>query len=231
MAMCWRDLLFAHWPVPAEALRGLIPPRLTLETFGGSAWLGVVPFRMTGVRPRMLPDTPGVSAFAELNVRTYVTDGQHPGVWFFSLDAASPLAVRAARASFHLPYFDAQMRCEPDGADGAGLRYASDRTHRGAPPAALRARYRPTGPAYQSQPGSLDEWLTERYCLYAADRRGRVRRGDIWHARWPLQPAEAELDLQEMTYQIGLRPPAGPPLLHFARALDVVAWLPVAVGA
>lgn len=225
MAMEWRDLLFAHWSVPAALLRGLIPAPLTVDTYDGTAWLGVVPFRMTGVRPRMVPSLPWISSFAELNVRTYVTIGGRPGVWFFSLDAANPLAVRAARAGFHLPYFDARMRCE---AVGDGIRYTSERTHRGAAPAALRAEYRPTGPVYQSEPGTLEHWLTERYCLYAANRAGRVFRGEIMHAPWPLQPAEAELSLNMMTTQIGMRPPPGSvkPLLHFARYIDVVAWLP-----
>jgi uncharacterized protein len=225
MAMEWRDLLFAHWPVPAALLRGLIPRPLAIDTIDGTAWLGVVPFRMSGVRPRMVPELPGVSAFPELNVRTYVTFRGRPGVWFFSLDAASPLAVRVARAGFHLPYYDARMRCEPD---GEGIRYTSERTHRGAAPAALRAEYRPTGPAYRSAAGTLEHWLTERYCLYAADRAGRVYRGDIDHAQWPLQPAEAELSLNAMTTQIGMRPPpaAAKPLLHFVRYINVVAWLP-----
>jgi uncharacterized protein YqjF (DUF2071 family) len=228
LAMRWHDLLFMHWPVPAAALREHIPPALALDTFDGAAWLGVVPFRMTGVRPRYVPPLPRVSAFAELNVRTYVVAEGKPGVWFFSLDAADPIAVRVARRAFHLPYYDARMVCLPE---AGGIRYASLRTHRGAPPAEFRARYRPVGPAYHSTPGTLDHWLTERYCLYAADRRGQVRRGDIHHARWPLQPAEAEAEINTMTAQIGLRLPDLPPLLHFARRLDVVAWLPEPVVA
>ncbi|MDZ4718171.1 MAG: DUF2071 domain-containing protein [Roseiflexaceae bacterium] len=223
MAMEWRDLLFAHWPIPAAALRGLIPPTLELQTFDGWAWIGIVPFRMTNVRPRMVPSLPWISHFAELNVRTYVTAGGKPGVWFFSLDAANPLAVQVARATFHLPYFDAHMQCQPH---GDGIRYRSVRTHRKAPDAALRATYCPTGPIYQSQPGTLEYWLTERYCLYAADKHGHVSRGDILHTPWPLQPAEAEFEQNEMMFQIGLRCPNTQPLLHFARYLDVVAWLP-----
>ncbi len=221
--MEWRDLLFAHWPVPPELLRGLIPSRLTLETWDGAAWLGVVPFRMNGVRPRLAPAVGPLSDFAELNVRTYVGDGQRSGVWFFSLDAASPAAVRLARGLFQLPYFDARMRCS---AEGDGISYSSERTHRGAPAARLRVNYRPTGPAYRSNPGTLEHWLTERYCLFSADRRGRVFRGDVVHQPWPLQPAEAEWAGNEMTYQIGIRPPPGRPLLHFARYLAVRAWLP-----
>jgi uncharacterized protein len=223
MAMEWRDLLFAHWPVPVAALRAHIPSALGIDTFDGTAWIGVVPFRMTGVRPRLVPAVPWISAFPELNVRTYVTIRGKPGVWFFSLDAANPLAVRAARTGFHLPYFDAQMECCTT---GDTIHYSSTRTHRGALPADFCASYRPTGAIYAAQPGTLEHWLTERYALYAANRRGQIFCGDILHRPWPLQPAEAELMLNEMTFQIGMRLPDVKPLLHFARYLDVVAWLP-----
>lgn len=231
MAMRWLDLLFAHWPVDAATLRPLIPETLELDTFEGRAWLGIVPFRMEGVRPPGCPPLPWVSAFAELNVRTYVKTrdeeaGGKPGVWFFSLDAANPLAVRVARRTFHLPYFDARMRTrETDG----WVAYDSRRTHRGAPPGVLRTRYRPTGDPYRSESGNLDHWLTERYCLYSQDRRGRVFRGDIHHLPWPLRPAEAEIEEDSLTRPLGetgaeIERPDIPPLLHFARRLDVVAW-------
>lgn len=223
MAMQWHELLFIHWPVPAAALRPFIPPGLELQTWDGSAWLGVVPFMMRGVRPRLTPDLPGISAFPELNVRTYVTLGGKPGVWFFSLDAANRLAVRVARYTFHLPYMDARMACEPQ---GEAVRYRSLRTHPGAPPAAFRAEYRPTGPIYHSTPGSFEHWLTERYCLYAANRRGQIWRGDIHHGPWPLQPAEAEIAENSMAAQIRLNLSPTPALLHFARRIDVAAWAP-----
>lgn len=223
LAMRWHDLLFMHWPVPHAALRALIPPALALDTFDGTAWIGVVPFRMNGVRPRRLPALPWLSAFPELNVRTYVTTGGKPGVWFFSLDATNPVVVRLARKLFYLPYYDARMASK---GSGNHVHYTSDRTHRGAPPAAFQAQYQPIGPVSYGSPGALAHWLTERYCLYAADRRGRVWRGDIHHAHWPLQPAEADVHVNTMTHQIGLTLPDTPPLLHFARRLDVVGWLP-----
>jgi uncharacterized protein YqjF (DUF2071 family) len=223
MAMTWHDLLFAHWPVPAEALRRHIPERLELDLRDGQAWLGIVPFGMAGTRPRLFPPLPGVSNFPELNVRTYVTAEGKPGVWFFSLDAASRLAVRGARWSFHLNYYDAQMRLEQV-ADGS-IRYNSHRTHRGAPPADLVARYRPTGDPYRAAPSHFDSWLTDRYCLYSADRQGRVYRGEIHHPPWPLQPAEAHFESNTMTAPLGLTLPDIPPILHFARRIDVVGWL------
>lgn len=223
LAMSWRDLLFMHWPVPAEVLRPLIPPSLHLDTFDGSAWLGVVPFRMSGVRPRLLPAVSRLSDFPELNLRTYVSAEGKPGIWFFSLDAHNPAAVRLARATFKLPYYDAQMSCR---VSGDAVRYRSVRTHRGAPPARFAGRYRPTGGVFESEPGSLEHFLTERYCLYSADRRGRVRRGDIHHQVWPLQKAEADVEILEMTRQIGVTLPDTEPLLHYARRLDALAWTP-----
>lgn len=219
VAMQWHDLLFAHWPVAAEVVRPHIPAGLALDTCDGTAWLGVVPFRMSGVRRRGTPSLPWFSAFPELNVRTYVTAGAKPGVWFFSLDAHNPVAVAVARRWYHLPYFRAEMRCTAS----TYVEYESRRTHRGAAAAEFKAQYLPTGPMQRSQPGTLEYFLTERYCLYAADARGRIHRGNIHHAPWPLQPAEAEIATNTMAAASGFTLPARP-LLHFARRLDVVAW-------
>ena len=221
--MRWHDLLFMHWPIDVAAIRERIPAALSVDTFDGTAWLGVVPFRMSGVRPRLAPATPWLSAFRELNVRTYVVADGKPGVWFFSLDAGNPIAVEVARDLFHLPYYNAWMTCATS---DDGVRYSCVRRHRAAPPAAFHGCYRPTGPVYRARPGTLEHWLTERYCLYAANRRGRVWRGEIDHVPWPLQPAEAEIERNAMAEQIRLRLPDTPPLLHFARRLDVIAWRP-----
>jgi uncharacterized protein len=223
MGMTWWDLLFMHWPVDVGVLRPLVPPSLGIDTFDGSAWLGVVPFQMTGVRPHFLPAVPWLSTFPEINLRTYVTAEGRPGVWFFSLDAHNRLAVRLARATFHLPYFDAEMSCH---AANDEIHYRSVRTHRGAPPAGFVARYRPVGKPFQSGRGTIENFLTERYCLYSADKRGVVRRGEVHHRLWPLQPAETEVQRLAMTRQIGLELPETAPILHFSRRLDVLAWLP-----
>jgi uncharacterized protein YqjF (DUF2071 family) len=221
MWMTWHDLLFAHWPIPVEAMRRAVPASLALDTFDGLAWVGVVPFRMSGVRPRFVPSLPWLSAFPELNVRTYVTFGGKPGVYFFSLEAANPVAVRAARTFFHLPYFDARMSLHDT---NDWIDYKSHRTHRSAPPADFAGRYRPTGPVQHAAPGSIDAWLTERYCLYSQDPRGRLYRSEIHHLRWPLQPAEAEIETDSMTRPPGLARPDVRPILHFARRLEVAAW-------
>lgn len=218
----WRDLLFAHWPVPASRLRPLVPPALTLQEHDGAAWLGIVPFRMTGVSLRPLPDLPWLSSFPELNVRTYVEYGGKAGVWFLSLDAANPVAVWAARRFFHLPYFHAEMTVEDR--DGR-VRYSSVRRRE---PAGLgfRASYGSTSEPYRSAEGSLEHWLTERYCLYARAPDGRLLRTEVHHRPWPLQRAEATIERNDLLDPYGLAVEGPPSLLHLSRRLDVVVWSP-----
>lgn len=217
--MVWHDLAFLHWPVPAEALASLVPRGLTIDRFEGRAWLGIVPFRMTGVAPRCVPDLPGVSAFCELNVRTYVVCDGRPGIWFHSLDAASRLAVRVARWRYHLPYHAARMRCRQD-RDG-WIDYESLRRDGRAD---FRARYRARGPSARAMPGTLEHWLVERYCLYAADARGTLYRSDVHHPPWDLQAADVELPENRLLEPLSLPAPRGAPLAHFAARLPAVAW-------
>jgi hypothetical protein len=224
MAQSWHHLLFAHWPVPQgqiDRLRGLLPPSLALDLFAKEAWLGVIPFTMTGVRPRWVPPIPFFSAFHELNVRTYVVKEGKPGIFFFSLDASNRLAVALARWSYHLPYFNSRMSLE---LEGKRVNYASFRQDHRSPPAELKASYGPVGGSLPAPEGSLDAWLTARYCLYAADKRRRVYRGEIDHPPWPLEPAEAEIEKNTMTAPLGLSLPDTKPLLHFSRRMDVKVW-------
>ena len=166
LRMVWQRLCFMHWPAEAAALQARLPAGLTLDTYGAQAYLGVVPFLMSGVAPRGLPSVSGLSVFPELNLRTYVIDESGTaGVWFFSLDASQPVAVWLARAGFHLPYFDARMWTAQR---GDVTEYASLRTHTGVTPGAFAAAYRPIGPVFESEAGSLEEWLTERYFLFSA---------------------------------------------------------------
>ena len=217
MQQSWHDLLFAHWPVAPGAMRLLVPPQLTLDTFDGRCWVGVVPFWMSGVRARGVPKLPGTACFPELNVRTYVTDGGKPGVYFFSLDAGNRLAVRAARACFHLPYFYADMKAE---ATGDEIVYRSSRRGAGAE---FHGRYRPIAPAALRKVGTLEHWLTERYCLYTV-HNAKLYRGEIHHQPWPLQDASAHISVNRMASAAGLVLPDGAPLLHFAKRLDVLIW-------
>jgi uncharacterized protein YqjF (DUF2071 family) len=225
MAQRWHDLLFAHWPIAVDVLRPLIPSTLDIDTVDGQAWIGVVPFHMSGVRPRALLPVQGLSAFPELNVRTYVRPRDRrwgrPGVWFFSLDAANQIAVAIARRFFHLPYVHARMSLV---STRDTILYASERIHRDTPKATFRGSYAPAGDVAFARPGSLEDWLTNRYCLYTQDRRARLLRCDINHAPWPLQPAEAQIEINTMTAPYGIDLPAQVPLLHFSKRLDVVVW-------
>jgi uncharacterized protein len=223
MRMRWRDLLFAHWVVDLDALRPLIPASLEIDTFEGRAYVGIVPFRMEDVSPRGLPAVPYLSAFPEVNVRTYVRHGGLDGVWFFSLDASRRLAVEGARLGFHLPYFHARMTMERDEDD---VVYRSSRRDRRGRPGELDVRYRPTGPIQPAPAGSLDRWLTERLRLFAPDRHGRVSTTSIAHVPWPLRPAEAEFRVETLSTAQGIELSGPPVQLAFADRLDVRAWWP-----
>ena len=220
MAQTWEDLLFAHWRVPVDALRRVVPSQLPLDTFDGSAWIGVTPFLVRGLRLRLTPPVPFVSRFPELNVRTYVTVGGRPGIYFLSLDAASRLAVVGARRTFRLPYFHARMRARR--MDRA-VRYSSERVSSDGESASFRAQYRPSGARYVASPESLEYFLAERYCLYTFDESLRIYRADIHHPPWPLQPAEAEIGANSMTVPLGIELPREP-LVHFAARQDVLIW-------
>ena len=221
MRQTWHDLLFMHWPVSIESLRPHIPPSLTIDKFDGQAWIAVVPFRMSRIAPHGLFPVPWLSAFPELNVRTYVIRDGKPGVWFFSLEAGNALAVQIARTWFKLPYFHAQMRCEQM---QSVLSYASHRIHRNAPSANFIASYKPIAAPYDAQPGSLEYFLTARYCLYTTNAQGHVYRGEIHHAPWPLQLAQAAVEKNTMTDWLNISLPDVKPLLHFSRKLEVVVW-------
>jgi uncharacterized protein YqjF (DUF2071 family) len=195
--------------------------------------VGVVPFGIKNLGPRAVPNIPGLSAFPELNVRTYVmtpappgastTDAKitKPGVYFFSLDAGNPLAVMGARLGFKLPYYHADMKFT---AQANRIYYSSQRTHHGAPTADFVGSYGPTGEVYTSQFGTLDHWLTERYCLYTTSG-DQLYRAEIHHLQWPLQPATAEFSVNTVAAAAGITLPLQPPLLHFAQRLDMVNWL------
>jgi uncharacterized protein YqjF (DUF2071 family) len=226
MTQTWERLLFAHWPLPIEVLRPLVPSSLTLETFEGRAWLGITPFTLSALRPRVAPAIPGLAPFHEINVRTYVRVGDRPGVFFFSLDASNPLAVTGARMLYSLPY--AKSRFAVTNA-GERVLYRSRRIDRRAASAVFEARYRPSGPVVTATPGTLPHWLTERYCLYAVTRRGELRRAEIHHLPWPLQPAEVEIVTNTMTAGLGVDLPRTAPIAHFVERLDVYVWLPTRV--
>ena len=213
MAQTWEQLLFAHWRVPIERLRAHLPPELEVDTYEGEAWLGITPFRVTNLRLRGTPPLPGVSSFLELNCRTYVSHGgEKPGIWFFSLDASSRLAVEAARRGYRLPYFHARMEGRP--------RYRCSRVD-AERPHVWESTYGPVGPVSPAEQGTLEHFLAERYCLYTVDG-GTLFRAEIHHPPWPLQEAEAVIDVNTMPPD-GLET-SGEPLVHYAERQDVLIW-------
>ena len=224
MRQTWNDLLFAHWSLGPSELRPLVPRELELDLFDGKVWVAVTPFHMTDVAFRGAPPVPGLSAFAELNVRTYVTYRGEPGVYFFSLDAFNPPAVWGARLAYHLPYFYARMWFETKNQGKYGtkeVKYSSIRFR--APHAEFKGAYRPTSAASESKPGSVEHFLTERYRLYAV-HQGSVYAADIHHVAWRLQTAEAEIVRNSMATAAGIALPRSKPLLHFSKRMDVLVW-------
>ena len=219
----WRNLLFLHWEVPVDALQALVPPALRIDTFEGRAYVGVVPFTMRDVSPWWSPSVPGISNFHELNVRTYVhKDGEHPGVWFFSLDAASSIAVIAARAGWHLPYHRASMDLA---IEGDTVRYRSRRLWPGPKPAELAATYRIGEPLGHAAPGTFEHFLVERYLLFAASggtgRGGDLELGQVHHAPYPIHRAEVSALSESMVSALGLEAPVGPPHVLYSPGVDV----------
>jgi uncharacterized protein YqjF (DUF2071 family) len=213
MGQTWDDLLFVHYRVPLGTLRPLIPDGLELQEHSGTVWLGVTPFVVTGLRARGLLPLPFTSSFRELNVRTYVTRDGKPGIWFFSLDASSRLAVEAARYLYRLPYFQAEISVHRRGEE---LLYECSRDDGKA----FSGAYRPDGEVFKAEDGSLEHFLTERYCLYA-ERDARLHRADIHHRPWPLQPARARIDLNTMP---PVKVSENDPLVHYSARQDVVIW-------
>jgi len=225
MTQTWNDLLFAHWPIDQQQLRLRVPPAFEVDLFDGEAWVGIVPFHMTNVALRAVPSLPWLSEFSELNVRTYVRVDDRPGVYFFSLDAESALAVRAARTLLNLPYYTATMSVSKQ-ADRVTYRTIRESN----PTAEFAADYQPTGSPFLAHHGSLEYFLTERYCLYHIDHRGAPYRLDIHHPPWALQPADVMLSCNRMAEINDLRPSGQAPLLHFCKRQDMIAWPPAALA-
>jgi hypothetical protein len=210
-AQTWERLCFLHWRVPADTLRELVPEQLELDTHDGSAWLGITPFRIRGLRLRGMLPLPRLSAFLELNVRTYVTHAGKSGIWFFTLDAESAFFVEAARRLYRLPYHHARMSWRTS---GDRIDYQSERIG-----ARFEGSYRPAGPAAPPERGTREHFLTERYCLYT-EYENQLYRAEIHHPPWPLQPAEAELRENTMA-PVDLE---RDPLAHYSERQDVVIW-------
>lgn len=223
MTQRWNDLLFLHYSFPPPVVRALVPDVLTLDTYQQRAWVSVTPFWISHLRPPGVPSLPLISHFAEINVRTYVSYGGRPGIFFFSLDAGNLSAVWGARIFYRLPYWQASMKVAGKG--GMRIDYTSRREH-GPKPAELKCSYGPVSTqSFEARPGSLDHFLTERYCLYAISRK-RLYRGEIHHLPWQLQQATVDLQENTMAQPAGLQLPEQPDLVCFSRELKVLFWAP-----
>ncbi|HZT41517.1 MAG TPA: DUF2071 domain-containing protein [Chthonomonadaceae bacterium] len=220
----WAHLLFLHWAVPSEILQKLLPPGLDLDTFEGLAYVGLVPFTMTGVRPVGVPALPRLSAFHETNVRTYVhRQGRDPGVWFFSLDAANALAVHVARALWKLPYHFARMQltfASETGSVTPKMYYRTERLWPGPLPAACTVSYTPTRTPAPATVGTLEHFLIERYILYST-ANGRLYQGRVHHASYPVQSAHVHMLDETMLAAAGIARPDAGPLVHYASEVRV----------
>ena len=219
MKQIWSDLLFAHYPIKYEVLRKLVPEALQLDAYNGTYWVGVVPFRMSGVRLRGLPPVPGTDQFPELNVRTYVIVDGKPGVYFFSLDAANWLAVQGAKLLYHLPYWYANMEMKNS---GENIEFKSKRLQNQE--IEFACRYQPTSDPFQGTKGSFEEWLAERYCFYTLNASGVPLRCDILHEPWTLYEAQADIYLNTILSKQGIEVESDEPILHFAKKIEVRAW-------
>lgn len=222
MTQTWHNLLFLHAPIEPESLRPLVPPSVELDTFEGQAWLGVVAFRLSKIRLCGFPEIGLVSHFNEINLRTYVTQRDIPGVLFLSMDADHPLAISLARPMFRLPYTPANILVRRT---SRGLSIAGERTSGSGMGAQFRAIYRPHGPVYTSCRGTLEHWLTERYCYYSVSK-DHTYRCDIFHPPWPLQCACASIARNTLAESLGLHTEPGEPTLHYAHKLTALIWRP-----
>jgi uncharacterized protein YqjF (DUF2071 family) len=221
MHQTWGKLLFMHWRINESLLRPHIPDSLEIDTYGGSAWIAIAPFTMWDVRalPPYVPPVPGLSALHELNVRTYVHHNGVPGVWFFSLDTNSRAAVLAARTIYHLPYYYAEIKLKEH---GRTIDYRLDRDDDDSP-AAFKATWKIGDALPQSQPGSKEFFLTERYMLYS-EYDDQLYRARIHHQPWELYDAELKSWGSSMVEASHLSQPPGEPIVHYAEEIDVEIW-------
>ena len=220
MHQTWRDLLFLHWRFDPSTIQDSLPAGLTVDTFEGDAWVGIVPFKMRKIRPAGLPSVPYVSNFLELNLRTYAHDENGtPGVWFYSLDASRLLAVLVARMTFHLPYYWSRMATR---ADREGVITYRCRRWWGADRHQSEYRYRQTGPLTTAEPGTLEFFLVERYVLFSPLSEGRLTTGRVHHPPYQFAPCHlTQWDTSVFRVQ-GLEEPTGPPVhALFSPGVDV----------
>lgn len=222
MKQTWKNLFFAHWPIPVEYLRPYIPSSLHIDTFDGSAWLGVVAFEMEGIYFRGLKAMSVTPKFTEINVRTYVHFNGKPGVYFLSLDVGDRASLLIASRWYRLPYQPAQItfKREKD-----TFHIQSIRNQKTINPIEFMGEFVPLSDVYYPQKGTLDHWATERYCLFSTDKLGKqLYCGEIHHSAWPIQKVEGAIDRNSLFTPFQLRPSETKPIVHYSRGLDTLFW-------
>jgi uncharacterized protein len=222
----WGNILFAHWPVPPEAVRPLVPDKLELDTWEGEAWVGITPICITGLRLRGTPALPLLSTFPEVDVRTYVQLEGKPGVFYFTLEAPNPVVAAAARLVYHMPFVAAEVSQE---SDGETFHHRSCRTAGETGTVEWEASYHPVSEPFEARPGTREYFLIERWALYTVDGQGNIDRAEIHRLPWPVQRAQAEIRRNTLASACGIPLPHREPLLHFSQGVDVLIWPPAKV--
>ena len=216
LAQDWRFLTFMHWRVDIEKLRPHVPEGLEIDTFEGDAYIGLVPFMMKHVRPSWFVSTPGISNFPEFNIRTYVKKDGIAGVFFLTLEAKSLVTCNFAPRTYGLPY-----RYAKGSVKKSGNKWKWD-SSRNKGQFKLAGTTEVIGEQLQAQPGSLEEFLFERYSLYTS-HKGSLRRGYTHHNKWKFQLAKVELTENSLTesFNLGIDKPLTPELVHYSDGVRV----------
>ncbi|MDH4379225.1 MAG: DUF2071 domain-containing protein [Vampirovibrionales bacterium] len=216
----WENLLFYNVPVDPAALALCLPKGMQPDTFKGQAWISIVPFQLC-MTLRGLPKNIWPIRFNELNVRVYVTVNGIPGVYFYSLDADDAFSVAMARGIFRLNYFNASMQVN---LASNNILFTSKRTHSGVAHSEFRAIYNPSGPVFTPTAGTLEDWLTSRWCFFCPASNGSFIWGDIHHEPWPLQAADVNILHNTLLMDHGLPPAIGQATMYFSKQVNVLAW-------
>ncbi|MFD0770574.1 YqjF family protein [Bacillus sp. CGMCC 1.60114] len=221
MRQTWRNVFFLHWPIRPEALRPHIPAPLQMDTFDHYAWLGIVAFVMGGIYPRNFPFISITPRFSEVNVRTYVQYDGKPGVYFLSLDVQNWASYTIAKRWYRLPYYPAQISFQNE---DKTIHCQSIRKGKINTQIAFNGSFIPSPEVNFANTGTIDHWLTERYCLYSADKRGNIYCGEIHHSPWPLQKIETEIGMNTLfsPFHSGLSKEK--PISHFSKGIDSLIW-------
>ncbi|KAB2334776.1 DUF2071 domain-containing protein [Cytobacillus depressus] len=221
MRQTWSNLFFTHWPIAPEILRPYIPQSLQIDTFNRYAWVGIILFVMEGIYPRGLNYKSILPSFPEINVRTYVQCDDKPGIYFLSIDVGDWASYTIAKRWFRLPYFSSHVSFQKE---DQTFQFGSKRKGNSNSPITFNGKYIPLPKIFYPKKGTLDHWLTERYCLYSKDQRGNLYCGEIHHRPWPLQYAESEIHMNTLLSPFNIDLNEVKPISHYSKGVDSLIW-------